>query len=265
MSNLNFRRIIKYITLSFLLFSTTVLCHAQIEKIDTDRPDQTESAVTVPKKWIQLEFGFGKQATNSNENEFQHPTLLSKYGVTKRLEFRLVTTYSTIIDLSNPLSKEIYSGISPVEIGTKIALWEEHKLLPKTSLLFHVTIPKLASKKLQADKLAPNFRFSMQHTVSKIIGIGYNLGAEWDGFSNEATWIYTFAPGFNISEKWYGYVEAFGFVSKQEKPQHNIDAGLAYYISPDFKVDLSSGFGISKEAPDWYVAVGASFRFRTGK
>jgi subtilisin family serine protease len=256
---------IKCIALSFSLFCCVALCHAQVEKIDTDRPDQTESAVTVPKKWLQFEFGFGKQVNNSNENEFQHPTLLSKYGISKGIELRLITTVQTNTNFDNLLAKEKETGLSPVEVGAKIALWKEKKFLPKTSLLFHVAIPGLASKKFRAEKLAPNFRFSMQHTVSDVIGIGYNLGAEWDGFSNEATWVYTFAPGFNISEKWYGYVEAFGSISKNNKPEHNADAGVAYYINRDFKVDLSSGFGISKAAPDWYIAVGASFRFKTGK
>ena len=256
---------IKFITTCIIFITFVSTCFAQTEKIDTDRPDQTESAVLVPKKWFQFEMGLSKQVNNATENEFQHPTLLSKYGITKRMEFRLITTLTTINDFSNPVSKQSYSGLSPIEIGTKIALWEEHKLLPKTSLLFHVAFPKFASKKLKADKLAPNFRFSMQHTVSKVIGIGYNLGAEWDGFSNEAAWVYTLSPGFNINEKWYGYIEAFGSISKNNKPEHNLDGGVAYYINRDFKVDLSSGFGISKEAPDWYVAIGASFRFKTGK
>jgi hypothetical protein len=255
---------IKFITTLIFFIAFADSGFAQ-DKIDTDRPDQTESPVIVPKKWLQFEFGFGKQATNADENEFQHPTLLSKYGISKRIELRLITTYTTITDRSNPLSKETYSGISPIEIGTKVALWEEKKLLPKTSFLFHVTIPKLASKKLQADKWAPNFRLAMQHTVSKVVGIGYNLGAEWDGYSSHPFWIYTFTSGFNLGEKWYTYVETFGSISKQEKPENNIDAGLAYCISRDLKVDLSSGFGISKEAPDWYVAAGVSFRFRTGK
>jgi hypothetical protein len=177
----------------------------------------------------------------------------------------LVTTFSTITDFSNPVLKQTFSGLSPVEIGTRIALWEEHKLLPKTSLLFHLTIPKLASEKLQANKLAPNLKLAMQHTVSSIISIGYNIGVELDGFSNDANWLYTFSPGFNIGEKWYAYVEAFGSISKNNKPENSLDAGIAHYISRDFKIDLSSGFGISNEAPDWYVAVGASFRFKTGK
>lgn len=254
---------------NFILFAFINCCtytaFAQPDKIDTDRPDQTESAVTVPKKWMQFELGLGFQKTNAFENEFQHPTLLSKYGITKTIEFRLITTLITNTDSNNSLAKKRETGLSPVEVGAKIALWEEKNFLPKTSLLFHVTIPGLASKKFKADKLAPNFRFSMQHTVSNLIGIGYNLGSEWDGFTNEATWVYTFAPGFNISEKWYAYAEVFGFISKQNAPEHNIDGGIAYYISSDFKVDLSSGFGISKAAPDWYVAIGASFRFKTGK
>jgi Putative MetA-pathway of phenol degradation len=255
---------IKYIALSILLFFTAALCHAQVEKIDTDRPDQTESAVTVPKKWFQFELGFGKQVNSPNENEFQHPTLLSKYGLGKRIELRLITTvqtntYITVVD------KVKETGLSPVEVGAKIALWEEKKMRPKTSLLFHVAIPELASKKFKADKLAPNFRFSMQHTVSDLVGLGYNLGAEWDGFRNDPTWVYTFAPGFNISEKWYAYAEVFGSISKESKPEHNADAGVAYFVNRNFKIDLSSGFGISKEAPDWYIAVGASFRFKAGK
>jgi Putative MetA-pathway of phenol degradation len=252
-----------------LLISTLLCfvfsCFAQPGKIDADRPDQTEGAVTMPKKWIQFEPGFGKQRTNPTENEYQHPTLLSKYGITKKIEFRLITTISTITDYRDPLHKQKETGLSPVEVGTKIALWEEKKLLPKTTLLAHLVIPKLASKNLQANKLAPNFRLSMQHSISKVVGLGYNLGAEWDGYSNEPTWIYTFSPGFNIGENWYTYIEAFGSISKQNAPEHNIDTGIAYFVNNDLKLDLSGGFGISEAAPDWYIAIGASFRFKTGK
>ncbi|MBL0202021.1 MAG: transporter [Chitinophagaceae bacterium] len=255
---------IKNIAITILFITCTNFSLAQVEKIDTDRPDQTESAVLVPKKWVQFEMGFSVQTTNALENEFQHPTLLSKYGISKRIELRLITTVQTNTYF-HVTDKVKETGLSPVEVGAKIALWEENKLLPKTSLIFHVGIPKLASGYFQVDHLAPNFRFTMQHSLTKKIGLGYNVGAEWDGVSKEATWIYTFAPGINLSKKWYGYIEAFGFISKKNNPEHSLDGGIAYYINPDFKIDLSSGFGISKAAPDWYIAVGGSFRFKTGK
>lgn len=255
---------IKSVAVFILLIICADQSFAQIEKIDTDRPDQTESAVLVPKKWFQFEMGFSKQVNNATENEFQYPTLLSKYGISKRFELRLITTVQTNTYF-NVVDKVKETGLTPVEMGAKIALWEEKGLLPKTSLLFHVAIPKLASNYFKADHLAPNFRFTMQHSLPKNIGLGYNVGAEWDGVNKGATWIYTFAPGINLGEKWYAFIEAFGFISKQKNPEHNLDGGIAYYINPNFKIDLSAGFGISKAAPDWYIAVGGSIRFKTGK
>lgn len=255
----------KLLSLLSILTMYSTNSFSQVEKIDTDRPDQTESAVTVPKKWLQFELGVSKQENKPGDNEYQHPTLLSKYGITKRLEFRLITTLATNTYYNSTQIKQKETGLLPVAVGAKIALWEEKKLLPKTSFIFHVGIPKLASKKLRGDKLAPDFRFTMQNSITKNIALGYNLGAQWDGVNNETTWIYTIAPGINLGEKWYAYVEAFGFISKQNAPEHSADAGIAYFINNNFKLDLSSGIGISEAAPDWYVAIGASVRFKTGK
>lgn len=48
-------------------------------------------------------------------------------------------------------------------------------------------------------------------------------------------------------------------------PGNNIGAGFAYYVNDNFKIDASAGFGLSKEAPDKFYSIGASFRFKTGK
>jgi hypothetical protein len=239
----------KFFTLALFL-NIYLFSYAQAPKIDTDRPDQTESAFLVPKGWFQFELGLTMQEIVKGQKEYELPTLLSKYGLSKRIELRLIT--ANIHD----------NGLAPVEIGTRIALTEENKWMPKTSLLMHIGFPKFASKKLQLDKLAPNFRISCQHTITNHMSLGYNLGAEWDGFNNEAGWIYTLSPGFDISEKWYGYIEAFGVITKLDAPQHNIDGGFAYCVSPNFKIDLSSGFGISDAAPAWYLSAGASIRFK---
>jgi hypothetical protein len=238
---------------------------AQVEKIDTDRPDQTESAFLVPAKWLQFEMGFNKQGSKgADADEFLLPTLLSKYSFNKNVELRLITTLqSKQYTLQGNNIKE--NGLQPLEIGAKIRLAEERGILPKTSLIFHFAIPGIASPGLAADKIAPNFRFTMQNSITDNMAIGYNLGAEWDGYSNTPTWIYTFAPGFNIGSRWYAYVEAFGFINKEEAPQHSVDAGIAWYANNNFKIDFSGGAGISEAAPPWYVSVGASIRFNTAK
>jgi Putative MetA-pathway of phenol degradation len=236
---------------------------AQLEKIDTDRPDQTESAVTVPKNYFQAEFGFNKENTFNNNYDLIYPTVLLKYGL-RKFEFRLETTYHSSYEHLIPNPKWT-KGLDPIEIGFKAALWEEKKLLPKTSFIAGLALPTIASKNFKTDHLAPSFRFTMQNSLTDKIGLGYNLGAEWDGFNSTPAWIYTFATGFNVGKKWYAYTEVFGFIHKYELPQHNLDAGIAYYISNDIKIDISGGFGISEAAPKNYVAIGFSFRMKPKK
>ncbi len=132
----------------------------------------------------------------------------------------------------------------------------------KNITYFSFCNPAFVSKANKINSVSPNFRFTLQNSISENITIGYNIGAEWDGEKTGPTYIYTLSPGFNFAKKWYAYIEAFGGIKKHELSQHNIDGGLAYYISKNYKIDISSGFGITKAAPEWYIALGFSARFK---
>ncbi|MBK6938424.1 MAG: transporter [Chitinophagaceae bacterium] len=255
--------------LSFVLFilflSKSDILAQQEGRMETDRPDQTESPFLTKHKYLQAEIGFNIE-NHDKLKTFVHPTVLWKYGLSERFELRLITESITQeTPLLIPYGNDFISGILPVHIGGKITLTNERGIAPKTSLIFHVAAPKVASQKFHASKWAPNFRFVMQNTLSKTVGLGYNIGAEWDGETNTPGWIYTFAPGFNIGKNWYGYIEAFGMIKKNEKTEHAVDGGLAYYFSENTKIDFSGGFGITECAVDNYFAIGFSFRFNTQK
>lgn len=237
------------------------ISNAQVEKIDTDRPDQTESANTVPRNYLQAEFGFNKENMLNKNYDLLYPTALFRYGLTK-FEFRLEANLRSTYEQLTPHPKRS-TGFDPVKIGFKAALWEEKNWLPKTTLIAGIGLAGVASKILKTDHLAPFFSVSMQNSLTNTISLGYNLGAEWDGFTVTPSWIYTFAPGLNLGQKWYTYLEVFGSVRKNERPQHNLDTGLGYYINNDIKVDISGGIGISSAAPKSYMAIGGSFRFNT--
>lgn len=249
--------------LSFFFIVFAIFTSAQqTGRMETDRPDQTECPFIVKHKWVQAEIGFNFE-DEGGLNTWVHPTILWKYGASKRFEFRLITELNSAQTSFMPSGNKYETGLLPVQVGGKVAFWEEKGFLPKTSLIFHLAIPKLASKNYRYDNWAPNFRFTMQHTLADGIGLGYNLGAEWDGFSSTPWWIYTIAPGFNLGEKWYGYIEAYGGVRQGDRPQHGIDGGLAYYVTDNLKLDISGGFSIIN-CPN-YVALGCSFRFGKGK
>lgn len=249
------------ITFQFLFLSGFA---QQSGRMETDRPDQTESPYITKRNYLQGEFGFNYVRANG-QAQWIHPTALWKLGLDARFELRLITEMQTIVEKSGTTILNRQTGLGPIQVGGKLALAEEQGWRPKTSLIAHVAIPKAGLRYFQIPRWAPNFRFTMQNTLSKNAAIGYNVGAEWDGFTATPEWIYTLAPGFNLGENGYAYGELYGAVRKGRSPQHNLAAGIAYYFSDDTKIDFSGSYGLSEAATDYYVAIGFSFRAPTSK
>ena len=243
----------KFILFSLLVFS--VVASAQVAPIQADRPDQTETPAIVPKGMFQVESGFGYQKEDADNATWTLPTALWKYGVNENFELRLITE----IEIENKETENNY-GLKPILIGCKIKMCEEDGVIPKTSFIGHMSIPNAASSKYKNDFYAPEFRFTMQHTLSDKFSLGYNLGSEWDGFTAAPTFIYTLTTGYAISEKLGSYVELFGFGPQKDKANHNFDGGITYLINHNFMLDLSSGVGLTANAPDYYIAFGFSYR-----
>jgi hypothetical protein len=252
---------VKYVFLAILIIPLSLYSQ---DKIETDRPNETETPVVVPTKYLQVELGVNKENKKNDDWTLMDPTSLVKYGISKKIELRLaalvVTRYQHLIPQPG---KETH--LEPIQLGTKIALSEQHGIIPKTSLLTHVGIPFLSGAKGKISHAAPSFRFAMVNPISKMISLGYNLGAEWNGESSAPSWIYTFSPGFELGKKCYGYVESYGFITKGDSPDNNLDAGFAYLISNDMQLDLSGGIGLSAHSLKNYIAIGFSFRFKALK
>lgn len=250
----------KFWEIVFLLLTTSCI-QAQVEKIDPERPDQSESPDLVKKNIFQAEFGFNKENNSGGSYDLLHPTTLFKYGL-KKIELRMeIVSRSSYEDIISNSKWE--NGFDPVTIGFKMNLFNEKFILPKTSLITSFAIPAFSSKAFHTDHIAPSIKLVMLNTLSDHADLSYNLGAEWDGFSTSPDWLYSISQGFGLSENWNIYIEVFGSIHEKEQPQHNIDAGIGYCLSNDTKIDISGGFGISGAAPKNYFAVGFSFRVDT--
>ena len=245
----------KKILLFALLMLASQSILAQESKIETDRPDQTETPSIVPKGKFQMENGFSFEKGSQDSESFLAPSSLLKYGLNDRFEFRLIAEFA-----SEKNTGKTISGLNPILVGFKVAIAEEKGIWPKVSFISHLMIPDLASKALKTEYYAPRFRFTMQHTLTEKISLGYNLGAEWDGQTPDATFIYTLTTGFSLTEKLGCYAEIYGFAPQNGIADHRFDGGLTYLVSNNFMLDASGGFGITENAPDYYAAFGFSFR-----
>ena len=231
-----------------------------LSAIQLDRPDQTECPFITPKKYIQIENGFTFETFDQSQRSFYYPSTLWKYGVNEKFELRLITEL-----VSEKTNANTNTGFLPITIGFKTSLFEERGILPKTSFIGHITTSKIGGKEFQTKYITPSFRFTMQHTLTAKISLAYNLGAEWNGENAEHSYIYTFTTGFSLTDKLGCYTELYGFIPAEKKAEHKFDCGMTYLITNDFMADISGGFGVTEHAPQNYISLGLSYRFKTNR
>lgn len=231
----------KIIFLILLLISSTVTA-----QISTDRPDQTEASVVLPKNILQIESGFVFQ----DEEVFN---TLFRYGISEKVEFRLNTNYML---LDSPDVKNIPSPrFGDIEIGMKIQIFKSAESSTTVAFLSHLSLPT-ASKYYTNDGYGTLNRFLISHDFSDTFSVGYNLGYN-KIYDKKGAFVYTLAFAKSLN-KWGVYAEIFGEKPK-ENLQSNFDLGVTYLINKDFQLDVSFGEGFNNDLS--YFALGASWNY----
>ncbi len=213
-------------------------------QIITDRPDQTESSVTLPINILQIETGYSFQ----DEETFN---TLFRYGISNSIEIRLNT---------NLLFLDNYNGLSldspefgDLELGAKIQILNFKKKHTTIAFLTHLSIPT-ASKYYSNNGYGTLNRLLISHDLSKTFSIGYNIGYN-KIYREKSVFIYTLSIAKSIN-KWGFYVEIFG-EEGNNLIQSNFDSGITYLIKNNLQLDLSFGEGLNNSLS--YFSVGLSW------
>jgi hypothetical protein len=119
--------------------------------------------------------------------------------------------------------------------------------------------------KLIADKnkIVPDFRFSMSHTLSEKLSLGYNIGMEWESNTDFPIYVYTATVGAVLGPRIGAYVETFGNFAYSSLPESYADGGFTFNMFPDLQLDASGGVGLNEFSNDYFISAGLSFRLRS--
>ena len=213
------------------------------QKIVTDRPDQTESSSTVPKKSLQIESGMLLKFVEEGDlslREFAIPTTLFRYGISKGVELRVVNQYVNIKEKGT--SNEI-SGIADLEIGAKVRIFSKENSKTEIGFLSHLILPT-GTKEVSFEKVGTINKLAISHELSDNIGLAYNVGYSYLGF-DDGFFTYSLVLGIGVSEKVGMYVEPYGRIGLLDKHFSNVDAGITYLLKDNFQLDFSFGTGIN--------------------
>jgi hypothetical protein len=146
-------------------------------------------------------------------------------------------------------------------VEAKFHLLEEDES-PKLALLISFSIPHSGSSTFENENLGADIRIAGDYFLSEVMSLGLNLGVAWSGVDGEdyAVGLYTAVIGMSLSEKLSAFAELYGFLPKEGKNDHRWDAGLIYGVNDDLQVDFSTGIGLSKVSPVFFLSLGLSIR-----
>lgn len=230
-----------------------------VDRIQTDRPDQTETSALVPKGYFQMEHGFSIEDTDPGFI-YTMPSSLWKYGLNEHFEIRVITEFVRIQKEPNP----DIDGFLPVKVGFKSKLGEQKGILPQVAFIGHLAFPGIVSDEFETIYFAPDLRLAMSHTISDFFSVGYNVGIEWSNDNAEPDFFYSLAPNFSLTKRLGLFIEGYGYTPQREDDPIELraDAGLTYLIGNNFLLDVSAGQGISEAAIERFISFGFSYRFK---
>ena len=256
----------KRFLLIITVFIISAAAYAQDEypPIVTDRPDQTESAITVPLKTLQIESGFhfswwNKEGVETKDLGFNSTIL--RWGVLKRFELRLGAAYAgyeQTVEATNETTK--LSGMAPLSIGLKWNITEGDGPIPDLAILTAVDIPALASDDFNDGDVLQKILLAGSWKLSNTFGLGFNLGTIANWKNSDFTTIYSLSLGIGII-KWLGaFFEYYGFAPPGEYSDQRINVGFTFPVRNNLQFDIYGGTGVSKNSPNALAGIGFGWR-----
>ena len=224
-----------------LLFISLVfvygLCHAQTEQptISADRPGALTGTDVMPLHKLQWETGVGFESTADGPRVFTLNTSLLRFGLFENAEIRVGTDFLMFDEGQKPTF-----GVAPLSVGMKARFYEGTGLLPSVALLAEVKSPHVGTKELLPAHLAPTLHLLFEHTVTDWLGIGYNVGAEWDGTTATPTTFLGLGLYFSLTEHIGTFIETYNYLHPEDDNQYLTEFGLTWLVSRRVQLDLAA-------------------------
>lgn len=229
---LYFYRNMKAIFSFFLLFLALNTWAQSFDFINSDRPDQSESAYILQKHTLQGEMGFSVDR-NGLENQ-----MMLRFGLFKPTEMRLETS-SNIEGMAFSFS-------------LKQRLFSEDNFFADTAIIGY--FGGNFSRNLQETF---DLCLAFENSLTELLSVAYNLSS-LEGFQ---VFRPTLALYFQPKENIYLFGELFSDFEKKKKPNHQFDFGLMWAFSYDFQADIAFGSSFSGVKHNAFVNFGVAKRF----
>ena len=251
------------ISIFFLIVSSNYA--QEFPLLITDRPSKTESALTVPFDFVQIETGFiyQKQKYSEGANSIENENLilassLCRYGVNSFIELRFGGEYFYGQTFTNG-SKSDLQGVHNLLFGGKIQLRKDKKIISNVGVILETIIP-FGNKKLRTDNFSPILLICLDQKIEKDLSFSLNLGTKSVDNSGKYSSLFSGSLAYNVNDRLALFLEFFGNARTGSYPSNNCDCGITYQFRSNIQVDFSLGTTLIGGIKDLFGGFGISVR-----
>lgn len=241
----------------------------EYDRLVSDRPHVSEATHLVGLGRAQLETGYtyfrNGGGTVSQVHSFPEPLL--RIGMfAEWFELRLGYNYLAQYDRTGggPLVRT--SGSEDMLLAAKVAFAKQRGILPDLTIFPQLRIPT-GSPAITAGECLPGVNIAYSWAVTRLIELECNsvFNRRIDDTGNfYVEYLQTANVEYDLGEKWMGFTEYLLFcpiAAVDAQHQHYFHAGIQYFVTPDFQIDLHSAVGLNTAATDLaFTGIGFCFR-----
>lgn len=264
------------------------------DEIVTDRPDFTEASSTVGKGRVQLEAGYTFTRDRANGERVighSYPEALLRLGMfTDWFEFRIGQNFGNERTIMSDGTRTRAGGADDLYLGMKFGLTEQKTWHPEMALILQMTVPT-GSSDFSAREVLPgiNLLYGWEVVKDKVSVGGSTqanrvrgdfvlpdftgVGLDVTGPRQEATGKHSYlllaqslTVNYTLTKKLGAYTEWFAFfphsaIGPDVGPEHYLDGGFTYKVTPTFQLDIRAGVGLNRHAADFFAGSGFAVRY----
>ncbi len=237
-----------------------------LRDLATDRPDATESPITVDRGHFQLETSFISFSRNDDSGTRTDTLGIFesnlKYGLIHNTDLQLVMTpYVKEVETTAGV-KSKKEGASDLQVRVKHNLWGNDEGSTAFGLMPHFKIPTGTS--ISNDEWEYGLITPFSWDVGERWGIGMQgeINRVFDETDGKNDWelSHTLVVGFELTQQLGAYLEYLG-VSGDQPYDSYFSGGFTFALRDQIQLDAGTLVGLNDEAEDLTVFGGFSWKF----
>jgi hypothetical protein len=246
------------------------------ERIETERHDFTQSAVTVGRGVLQLESGYSFFYFDSGEEvETSHtfPEMMLRVGLSEDIEFRV--RWNHVWQFIDEAPDRI--GAEDLRYSLKFQMTRQHCCggMPTSALELRGTAPT-GGEAFTTEQAEFGLDYIYQWELAEGVTVAGSTGYGTNGFGDfglvpeEPTQEHFNALsqsaviGLELTEANTMYAEWYGIFSGGLDDEFVIsvfNVGIDHYVTDNLVLDWRAGVGLSDDSDDFFTGVGGGYRF----